>query len=362
MPAALCKHPGFSSEPIELMPNRVTIKDVARAAGVSVGSVSNVINGSPSLKKETISRVLSAMEDLDYRPNAAAQNMRTRLTRAVGFVISDISNPIYAGIAKESERLLVKEGYHLIVVDSDNRPGQEVDIFSMLGANRVDAIVATVNDEADAKLRLAIENCTVPVVLLDREIPGISNGSVCIDYALGIKNVLGYLHDLGHREIGLLCGGDKVRPGRECAKGYRLARTERNLDVDETLIRSGSLSADFAYQETASLLARPDRPTALVCGGNRLFAGAMRAVKRLGLKIPSELSLVACDDTDLTELANPGFTVLRRDPQALGQALTREVLSAMKDERYTPQKMILEPELVIRGSCSPYTRKYGREP
>lgn len=338
------------------MVSKVTIKDVAREAGVSVGSVSNVINENPALRSDTIARVQAAMRKLSYSPNAAARNMRTQTTGAIGFVINDISNPIYAAIAKEAEYLLNKQGYHLILVDSDNRPGQEVEIFSMLGANRVDAIVATLSDERDPGVYSCLAQYPVPVVLLDRNVEALATSSVCIDYATGVEKAVNYLLHLGHEDIALICGGREIRPGRECVKGYEAAMNAANMAVKDNLVRSGALSGEFGYKEARDLFDRANRPTALICGANRIFAGALKAAKNLKLQIPKDLSLIACDDTDLTSLATPSFTVLKRDTKEIGKALAREVLRTLSGDASKVNKIMLDAELLIRESCSPVSK------
>jgi LacI family transcriptional regulator len=334
------------------MRKQATIKDVALAAGVSVGSVSNVINGSQSVRSDTVARVKAAMAELGYRPNAAARSMRTRATRAVGFVVNDISNPIYAAIAKESEHLLNARGYHLILVDSDNRPGQEVEIFSAMNSGRVDALIATVSDERDSQIVEAIRNVDVPVVLLDREID-LQLDSVCIDYAQGIKKAVNYLADLGHQRIGLICGGENIRPGRECIKGFKTAVRKRGLALNEKLIRPGPLTAQFGHQQTIEMLEDSAKPTALICGGNRIFAGTLKAIKALDLKVPEQLSIIACDDTELTSLATPEFTVLSRDTKEIGLAIGELVIRALEGgKNRSPNSVVLGAELLVRESCA----------
>ena len=334
------------------MTKKVTIKEVARAAGVSVGSVFNVVNANPSVKVATAIKVKDAMKKLDYRPNAMAQNMRTRTTRAIGFVINDISNPIYAAITKAAELWLNQYGYHLILVDSDNRPGQEVEIFAMLNAGRVDALVVTLSDEKDPDILNALSSSDVPIILLDRDVDMPLN-SVCIDYAKGVEKAVNYLVDLGHQDIALICGGTAIRPGRECIRGYHSAITKCYEFINENLIRSGPLVAEFGYKQAMELLKENDRPTAIICGGNRIFAGALKAIKQLDLSIPKQLSMIACDDTDLTSLATPSFTVITRDTQELGRALAGEVVKVLQEGRDRSSNNIsLEAELLVRESCA----------
>jgi len=345
------------------MRKQATIKDVAQVAGVSIGSVSNVINGSKSVKEKTVVKVQAAMKSLGYRPNAAAQSMRTRNTKAIGFVVNDISNPIYSAIAKASERMLNQHGYHLLLVDSDNRPGQEVEIFDTLKAGRVDAIVATLSDEKNPEIINSLQNMDVPVVLLDREVE-FAVDSVCIDYAKGMEKAVNYLADLGHEKIALVCGSEKIRPGRNCISGFTAAINRRGLTKRKTQIKSGNLATEYGYQQTIDLLNSSNIPTALICGGNRIFAGALRAIKSLHLQIPQQLSVIAFDDTELAELATPSYTVLSRDINEIGKAIGELVVNALAEKALTEKTLqtninpkrcrniVLGAELLVRESCS----------
>ncbi|MCF6194433.1 MAG: LacI family transcriptional regulator [Kangiellaceae bacterium] len=328
-----------------------TIKDVAKDAGVSIGSVSNVINRSTSVKAETEAKIRKSMASLGYRPNAAAQSMRTRSTRAIGFVVNDITNPIYSAIAKASEGLLNKYGYHLLLVDSDNRPGQEVEIFETL-AGRVDAMVATLSDERDPNILNALKNIDVPVVLLDREV-SFEIDSVCIDYEKGMSKAVKYLADLGHQSISLICAEEKIRPGRNCISGFNKAIKTQGLNVDQTSINTGILATEFGYQQTIDLLNQTTPPTALICGGNRIFAGALKAIKHLEVNVPEQLSVIAFDDTELAALTTPSYTVLARDIKEIGTSIGELVISSLQNKENTKtQKIILGAELLVRESCS----------
>jgi LacI family transcriptional regulator len=334
------------------MTKNVTIKEVAHTAGVSIGSVSNVLNGNSSVKIATETKVRAAMKKLGYRPNASAQSMRTKTTRAIGFVINDISNPIYAEIAKAAENVLNRYGYHLILIDSDNRSGQEVEILSMLNSGRVDAIVITLSDEKDPNVLEALHSTDVPVIMLDRD-ADFSLNSVNIDYARGVEKAVTYLADLGHQDIALICGSDSIRPGRECISGYKSAIERCYKSVAENLVRSGPLGKEFGYQQTLELLRSRDRPTAIICGGNRIFAGALKAIKQLHIDIPEQLSVIACDDTDLTSFATPSYTVLTRDTQELGEAVAGQVIESLQAGKSRPcNNILLEAELLIRESCA----------
>ena len=204
------------------MQRRISVRDVARQAGVSVGTVSRVINHKP-VSPEMSATVNKAMRDMGYTPNAVAQSMRTKTTYTVALVVNDISNPLFSSIAKGAEQILREENYSLFIANTDNNPQREKLIIQSLVHRRVDGLMIAVADETSADTNSILRSLDFPVTLLDREID-LSMDAVCDEHAVGMKTAVRYLFDLGHRDIALITGGDNVRPGRE--RAWLLARRE----------------------------------------------------------------------------------------------------------------------------------------
>ena len=220
---------------------RTTIRDVAARAEVSVGTVSRVLNQKP-VSPATLAKVTQAIDALGYAPNAVAQSMRTRTTRAIGLVVNDISNPLFSGIARAMERDLRRDGFSLLIGNTDNDPQQERVVIESLNQRRVDGLAVALSDEHDSETVALLGNIQCPIVLLDRDLD-IAVDSVCDDHAGGMKKALRYLFDLGHRDVALITGGDNARPGRERARGFREACADHGVAVDESRLRQGSLPA-----------------------------------------------------------------------------------------------------------------------
>ena len=258
-----------------------TIRDVARDAGVSVGTVSRVINGQPYVTAEIQQRVQEAMRRLNYRPNAVAQSMRTRATRAVGFIIVDIANPVFGAFAKAAQEVLHAADYTLVLANTGERPAFESELVSIFQRRQIDGLIMTVSNEDNPKLLEVLGQLQIPIVLLDREI-AMPFDAVIGDHARGMSQATEYLLKLGHRRIGLITASQGIRPGRERVRGYVDAHRSLDIDLDPTLVRSGSLATEYGRREAYALLTMPAPPTALISGGNQILAGVLKAASSLG--------------------------------------------------------------------------------
>ncbi|MBI2218446.1 MAG: LacI family DNA-binding transcriptional regulator [Candidatus Rokubacteria bacterium] len=338
-----------------------TIKDVARAAKVAVGTVSRVVNAHPSVDPATRQRVERVIARLGYEPNAIAQSMRTRVTRTVGFVVPDISNPNWAWILGAASRILQPRGYTVVVASTGGERALELDVLGVFARRRPDALILALDSGDDGVLARALRQLRMPIVMMERELPGPWD-AVMTDHAGGAYTATRHLLGLGHRRIALITASERVRPGAQRVQGYTRAFADEQLPVEPDLLRCGSFDPDFAFRETSSLLSRRDPPTAIVAGGIQLLAGVLRAAGLHGAAIPSALSVVSCGDTDLAQLASPPVTVARWDVKAIGVAAAEAVLRRLRGAASAaPARVVLESELVVRESCAPpCARRPGR--
>jgi LacI family transcriptional regulator len=332
---------------------------VAAAAGVSIGTVSRVLNGK-SVSHRVLESVNNAIRDLSYTPNAAAQSMRTHSTRAIGLVVNDISNPLFSGIAKGLDEILSRNDYSLLIANTGNDPQKEQVIIKSLTQRRVDGLAIAVADEGDDNVKSLLRNVEYPVVLLDRELD-IQVDSICDDHADGMKKALRYLFDLGHKDIALITGDDSVRPSRERAKGYRDAYRKLGATLDKSWVRQGQMSSLFGYEEAVRLLEGDRRPSAIIAGGNLILSGVLRAIRRFNLSIPEDLSLISCDEVDLAALMNPPITVIIRDIQLIGQLAAEQILRRIDGSvGSAPSRQSVPTELIVRESCARVSQAANR--
>lgn len=333
-------------------PRRSTIQDVARLAGVAAGTVSRVTSNNPTVDPAIREKVLSAIAELGYRPNAVAQSMRKLETRLIGCLIADFGNPFYAIILRSAETVLAPLGYTLLIASTDNSLAREVALIEMLASRRADALIAVPSSERDPTLLQAFRQAGIPLVAMERSM-AIAADSVVTDHRGGMREATAHLIGLGHRRIALVTGIPTTRSGRDRVAGYRDALVAAGITPDPTLVRSRSLAIDDARTETSLWLASRRPPSAIIAGGNRLLTGVLQAIRAAGRSVPDDISVISTGDTDLAELANPPISVTRWDLAAFGRTVAETVLTRLADRAAPPRQIVLPSELVLRRSCAP---------
>lgn len=342
------------ADPDEQRPRerRVTMRDVAKLADVSIGTVSRVINNVASVRPKIRERVQAAMESLGYVPDAVAQSMRAQATMAVGCMVSDVSNPLFASAVSAAEKVFHRAGYTMVLTNSQDRVEREREILSLFTRRRLDGLICTLSNEADTDLIARLRAPDMPVVLLERSVESPVD-SVATDHFGGALQAFNYLHALNHRRVGLITVTESALPGRERARAYREAQHRASLPLDPPFLATHGFSADYGYRTAYDFLTSENPPTALVAGANQMV-GVLKVVRVLGLSVPEDLSLISIGDTDLAELFMPPLTVVRWDTRQVGETAAEILISRLdRTARPGPLKLLLPAELVLRGSCAP---------
>jgi LacI family transcriptional regulator len=327
-----------------------TIREVATRAGVSVSTVSRVLNDYPFVSDDARARVVQAMEELDYRPDVAARSMRTGTSRAVGFVVSDISNPLFATIAKGVDAILHPHGYSLVLANSENDPLREAELLSALRQRRVDGLIAAVADESATSLARRLDDFAT--VLFDRDVPGSTADAVCSDHETGIRDALERLAGLGHRRVALVAGSQHQLGSRARTVAFERHARRLSLSIDGTVLLAAEASRQTGHRFGQELLALADPPTAVVIAHNQLTVGVLEAFREHGVLIPRDLSVIGCDDVDATRLHSPPIDVVERDLLELGGASARLLLERLADRDAPPRRVVLPTRLVCRDSSA----------
>jgi LacI family transcriptional regulator len=328
-----------------------TIRDVAAAAKVAIGTVSRVLNGHQSVSDDVRRRVLKAIRKLKYEPDRVAQSMRLGITRTVAFATRDISIPGYGAIVKAAEEALRERGYTLLLATTGERKQQELHLLRIFQQRRVDAVIMTTSDEGDRELSRQIKNAGMPVVLLDRESPR-ELDAVTLDHRRGVRAAAEYLQGLGHTRIALLTGKASTRPAIERIAGFKEASERLGKLADHSIIRTGSFDAEFGFREASSLLSAPVRPTAIIAGGMAMLSGVLQAVRARGLTIPHEVSVIAGADSDLAALTTPSITAVRWSGTDEGRIAVQLLLTRLSNRSAPVQRVMLSTELIPRESCA----------
>lgn len=334
---------------------RPTVREVAQLAGVSIGTVSRVVNEVPNVSAPVRAKVKQAIAMLGWKPSLVAQNMRGQASRMVGFIFSDLENPLYAAMIKGAEEVLTQAGYLLIVGSSNDRPEQECRLIELFGQRQADGMIFTITDEGNASVLDSLAKARFPVVMLERDVAVPTAGAVCADHRDGTLHATRHLLELGHRRIALVAGGRHNRVGRDRLQGFGDAYHELGLSPHPGLlcIDDGIAEDAFGLHQTEMLLALPQPPTAILALGRHLLRGVLWACRARGVRIPQDLSLVTTNDSELAELVQPAVTVIRYSPYELGRQAALLLLQRLARRHHWHFSSIQVPtELVLRQSCA----------
>lgn len=331
--------------------SRPGIREVAERAGVGISSVSRVLSGHSDVSPEMREMVMTVVAELGYRPNVLAAGLRSQRTMSIGYVVSNISNPVLAELVTGAESRLRASGYSLVLTNSEGVAELDASNMHVLLGRRIDGLLLSLSREDDEFVTKAIRELDVPFVIVDRFAPrGLDAWCVVFDHRAGMAAATRHLVDYGHRDVALIIGGPR-RPA-----------SERLLGVEETLRQhpdavlhtfDGDFSVDHGIAATRRILAMTPRPTAIIAGGNLLLQGALRVIYNAGIRLGTELSLVGCDDLIVADLYEPQIAIVRRDLRAGGVAAADLILAALSDGGGTPQTRTLPTEFVARPSCGP---------
>ena len=308
-----------------------TIRDVAERAGVSVATVSHVINGTRKVASKTAERILRAMKELNYHPNAVARSLRTRSTRVMGVLVSDIANPFFASVVRGAEDVALDAGYSLIVCNSDESSDREAHYIRLFQQQRVDGILMSpVGDGlTDAVTRLCVED--VPLVFVDRCPATARADAVLSENAEGAHLATRHLVRAGHERIGLILGIAGATTTEERLSGYQEGLAEMGLPFCEELVRYGGYRVDGGRTAMKSLLLVRDPPSAVFSTNNLMTVGVFQELLMRGVKIPGEMALIAFDDLVWAEMVRPRLTVVRQHPEDIGREAARLLLHRLSE-------------------------------
>ncbi|PMQ01963.1 MAG: LacI family transcriptional regulator [Dictyoglomus sp. NZ13-RE01] len=336
----------------------VTIHDVAKKAGVSVMTVSRVINGKRNVKQSTRERVLKAIEELGYVPNSIARSLTLKKTATIGLVISDITNPFFTTIARGVEDTAIAKHFTVILCNTDENPDKELMYIEVLSRNKVDGLIFTSASGRKSPLKSVFLR-NIPLVLIDRTIEGLDDVDIVRgDSIEGAYLLTKHLLDLGHRRIGIVVGSKHISTAVDRIEGYKRAFREYNIPIDESLIKineNSKFSKEDGYRLTKELLSLKEPPTAIFGGNNLMAIGAILAIREMGLKIPDDISLVSFDDVESLSEVYPFLTVVKQPAYTMGVLATELLIRRIenKDKIKEKREILLKPELIIRSSTAP---------
>jgi LacI family transcriptional regulator len=326
-----------------------TIRDVAKKAGVSVATVSHVINGTRKVAPETEARVRRAIEELGYQPNAIAQSLRKRTTYAIGILVSDITNPFFATLVRGAEDAALEAGYSVIVCNSDEDPQKEDMYIRALWRRRIDGmLIAPTRDGTSSALQELVRR-KLPFVFVDRKAKGIEADAVLSDNIGGAYLATKHLIERGHKRIGIVLGIPGATTTEERLLGYRQALEETGLPFTEDLVVWGGYRMEGGRKACAQLLSLSDPPTAIFSTNNLMTVGVLQELSHRSIKIPEEVAVVGFDDLEWAEIVYPPLTVVAQRPYEIGYQAVKILLRRLNRSEGM-QEVRVSVELKIRRS------------
>lgn len=336
-----------------------TISDVAQRAGVSTMTVSRVINSSGYSSPEARARVEAAIDELGYVPNALARQLRSKRTKTLALVVSDISNPFFTTIARGAEDVAVRHGFSVMYCNTDESEREEAQYLRMLIERQVDGVLLVPAGSSGTSFRL-LQSHRMPVVVLDRRVARSDVDSVRCDSEAGAYALTRHLIELGHRRIAVLTGRRTISTSVDRVAGCRRALEEAGLVLDDALVRYGGFTFGNLHQADGHRMARAvlastaDRPTAIFAVNNFIAFGAIRALHEAGIRVPDDMSVVAFDDLPAEWVSEPFLTVAAQPAYEIGRHAAAMLLDRIAGERVVAgEDLVLPFELVIRRSTAP---------
>ncbi|MEV4160679.1 LacI family DNA-binding transcriptional regulator [Nonomuraea dietziae] len=324
------------------------IKDVAAHAGVSVATVSRVLNDNPSVTEETRDRVYAAMKELRYVPNAVARSLRTEATRTLGLIIGDILNPFFTELARGVEDEARQAGYTVIIGNADERAEEQDHYVRTLVEQRVDGLLICPTAEVTPLVEELVRTGR-PLVFLDRTISGLDVPSVRADGATAIAELVAHLKSRGHRRIAFASGPAMLSTGRERTEAFAAAMAEAGLDLRAEYMAAGDFREGSGRAITARLLDLPEPPEVIFFGDNLMTLGGLDEIRARGLSIPGDVAVASFDDVTWFVHVDPPITAIAQPTAEMGRTAVRLLLQGVAGR--SGQSVVLPAELVVRRSC-----------
>ena len=335
------------------MKKSVGLKDIAEKTGFSIKTVSRAINNHPDVNKDTRKKILSVADEYSYFPNLVAKSLRTKKAFTIGYIVPDITNEFYGKIGIVLEKSFRQHGYSLLISFSEESEENEINSLKLLLAKRVDGIVLATVGTTGEFLKEVINRFHVPVVVIDNKEEGIESNLVLHDNIDGAYLLTKHLLDHGHGRIGCITGPLAETSAQDRLEGYKKALKEYNRDVVDSFIKISNWRVDGGYDAAVKLMGYKDqRPTAMFISNSIMALGVYKAFKKLNIKIPDDVALVAYDNLEFTEAIDPPLTTLDKVEDEIGRIVSSLLLEKIRNKDIeNVSEYFVKARLCIRRSC-----------
>src|SRR5271166_2617302 len=336
------------------MTSPVTMRQIAERAGVSIGTVSHVINETAKVRLKLRERVIEAIRNMGYQPSALAQGLRKNRTNMLGMVIPDITNPFFPGVVRGVEDVAYKRSFRVILCNADNDPSKEESYVRELRSYKIAGllIIPAAGPGIKAHLR-AYGSAAVPVVCIDRVPDGWKGDAVLVANAEGAYLATRHLIQMGHKRLAVIAGPLGLTNAAERLKGFTRALNEARIEIEPEFVQEARFDTTSGYQAALRLLRMLPRPTAIFACNDLMAFGVLQAARELSLRCPEDLSIAGFDSLEFTKFTDPSLTSVYQPGYQLGATAARLLFQRVDGLRSAPKKVLLPTELKKRDSVGP---------
>jgi len=332
---------------------RVTIRDVAKEAGVSTTTVSHVINETRFVEEKTRAKVNEAIATLGYRVNIAARSLRAGRSQTIGLIIPDAANLFFAEYLRKIEDFGFKAGYNVIVCNTDNETDKEAAYIDALVSKQVDGVIL-ISSGSDPETLNPLISHDVPFVIADREFSADVADVVSLDNEQAGFDVTNYLLNLGHRKIGCITGPNNFSPSIQRLNGFIRAHKEWGLPYDPELITSGKFTLSSGFSAFDWIWQNNSKPSALFVFSDMMAIGAINNAITKGLNVPKDISIVGFDNIELAEAFSPSITTFNQPIEKMAETIVELLTDRIKHKSANRRRIVFRGSLIIRESTTKY--------
>jgi DNA-binding LacI/PurR family transcriptional regulator len=330
------------------------MRQIAERAGVSIGTVSHVINETATVRPKLRERVIEAIRSMGYQPSALAQGLRKNRTNMLGMVIPDITNPFFPGVVRGVEDVAYKRSFRVILCNADNDPSKEESYVRELRSYHIAGLLIIPAAGVDIAGHLRdYASASVPVVCIDRVPEGWKGDAVLVANAEGAYQATRHLIHMGHQRLAVIAGPLKLTNAAERLKGFTRALKEASIEIEPEFIQEARFDTASGYQAALRLLQMLPRPTAIFACNDLMAFGVLQAARELNLRCPEDLSIAGFDSLEFTKFTDPSLTSVYQPGYQLGATAARLLLQRVDGMRFAPKKLLLPTELKKRNSVGP---------
>jgi LacI family transcriptional regulator len=334
----------------------VTIKDIAKALGLSTSTVSRALRDSYEISPETKKRVIEYAQEINYRPNPIALSLKEKRSQSIGIIVCEIANSFFSQAINGIESIAYDKGYNVIIAQSHESYEREILNLQYLASRSIDGLLISVSSETENFDHLMdLHKRGFPIVFFDRIVDSLNTHKVSVDNYKGAYDATIELINNGHQNIAMVAGSEFLSITKERVAGYAQALSDHNITFDATQIEY-CLHGGMLYEEVetaiARLLTNKNKPSAVIASADKLTTNCLRYFKKQGLQVPDNIAMIGFSNLDLTDLLSPSLSVIRQPAYEIGQVAIELLIKQIENKRPTTafEKIILPPQMIIRES------------